>query len=201
MKNSIKIFFFTVLLLSAFFSCSKTKPKGEKDRSNKLNIKLESMNVDQLVEKGNSYFIARNYKIAMSYYNEALKKNYELPEVHFNIGLIYDNTYAYDKAQDEYEIAISEQPDYLKAHLNLAVILGNKKKYDDAMKELDYVLKKQPGNLKALFNRALILHKTQSPNAIKAWKYYIEKAKDDPTQIQNLNKAVLYLQYLEDEKD
>ena len=200
MKNSIKISFLVFLLIFVFISCKKTPHITKTEKTADFNLKLESLNVDQLVQKGNSFFIARRYKMAMAYYNEALKKNYELPIVHFNIGLIYDNTYDYDKAMEQYRIAISEKPDYIKAHLNLAVILGNKKKYDEAMKEINYVLKKQPDNLRALYNRALILHKTQSPDAIKAWKYYIEKAKDDPTQIQNLNKAVLYLQYLEDEK-
>ena len=181
-------------------SCKAPHTNPVEQKESKFDIKLESLTVDQLVNKGNSYFIAHNYRIAKTYYNAALKKNYELPQVHFNLGLIYDNRYDFDKAINEYRIAISEKPDYLKAHLNLAVILGNKKRYKEGMKEIEIVLKVQPDNLKALYNRALIFHKTQSPAAMRAWKYYIEKAKDDPSQIQYLNKAILYLQYLEDEK-
>ena len=60
MKNSIKIILLIIVLLFAFVSCKNTE--SEQKENKQKNIMLQSLSVDELVGKENSYFIAHNYK-------------------------------------------------------------------------------------------------------------------------------------------
>ena len=197
MKNYRIVLLILVLLIIA--GCKK----GEKvEPTNIINIiNKNTVTVESMVTKGNRYFLARQFDIAKEYYEKALKMNNKLPEVHFNLALIYDMRYKYEAAIREYSIAINQKHGYVKAHLNLGLVLAKLKHYDAALEHIEWVLSKQPDNLPALYNRALVLHNTHSDKAMYAWKDYIELARGRPDQMQYVNKALLYLQILEDTKE
>ena len=196
MKNFRFFLFFLILLL--FFEGCKN---GNKKENTKTIIIGKSPGVEELVGKGNAYFMGKRFDIAGDYYKKALNINNELPEVHFNLGLIYDKRFKYKEAIREYSTAINQRHGYIKAHLNLGLVLAKLKKYDEALKHIDWILSVEPENLGALYNRGLILHKSHSNKAIDAWEEYINIAKGIPSQLHHVNKAITYLQILEDTKE
>lgn len=192
-----------LVIIIAFISCTEKPREGKpvNEEYPSINLKDSISSIEDLVEEGNKYFAAHRLDIAEDLYKEALAKNNDLPQVHFNLGLIYDRTYRFERAKREYSIAINQKKGYLKAHMNLGLVLAKMNDYEGGLEHIEWVLQEDPGNVPGLYNRALILHKSHSPEATEAWKAYIDEARGRPDQIGNVNRAIVYLKMLESTRE
>ncbi len=202
MRNSNSYSLLIILLLITLTACA---PKGDKqkaeDEYQAIRLMESSSSIDELVSTGNRYFKAHRLDIAEEHYKKALEREYELPQVHFNLGLIYDQTYRFTLAIREYSIAINQKEGYIKAHMNLGLVLAKTQDFEKGLKHIDWVLSQEPENLRALYNRALVLHKSHDAGATEAWKLYIDHARGQPAHIGNVNRAITYLRILESTKE
>ncbi len=184
-----------LLAFLLFISCARKE--YEEDRRTINMIKAEKDNFSRLLEKGNAYLMMKKYGLAKLYYEEAEKVNGTDPVVHFNLGLVWDEMGKLDKAAESYTRAIELDRTYVKALLNLGLVFLKKKDYVSALKYFNDTLLYSPDNKLALFNKALVLHKTSPERALDAWYDFYEAAKNDPSQYQNVNRAIGYIEALE----
>jgi tetratricopeptide (TPR) repeat protein len=77
---------------------------------------------------GNEYYKKNEYNLSASFYDSALKHNYECPEVHNNLGVIFALLRREDNAIDCFKNSIKANLNQLFAFINLANIyikIGN----------------------------------------------------------------------------
>lgn len=100
---------------------------------------------------------ARNNKLALQYYDGALRVNPKSVEALYNRGLFYqENERNYDKAIQDYTSVIQISPNYAMAHYALGFIhFQYLKVYDQSVKHYNDAIKADSTWPEAYFNRGL----------------------------------------------
>lgn len=80
----------------------------------------------------------------MALWQDAMVQSPLKARPHTNVGLVYDEEGAMDKAQGEYNRAIQLEPDYLAPYGPLAVIYGKKGDVDRAIRMLLWMIPRLP---------------------------------------------------------
>jgi Tfp pilus assembly protein PilF len=106
----------------------------------------------QLVNLGNEMLQRGLLPEATKIYLEALKKNSEDEEVHFNLGFAYARQKMTNEAIHHYEESLRVFPDYAEAHNNLGNLLVGQRKYEEAIEHFTTALKLSPENSSAMNN-------------------------------------------------
>ena len=104
-------------------------------------IGLGSLLVDQL-----------QYEEAIPLLETALRKQYLEKEAHYHLGIAYQNTYDYARAEKHFRAAVELDPMYSEAWNNLAVTLNVLGKPADALNAFERAVETGPQNKEAATN-------------------------------------------------
>ncbi|KAJ3384909.1 hypothetical protein HDU92_003338 [Lobulomyces angularis] len=88
---------------------------------------------DEAREKGNELFKKQNYPEAMTYYNEAIKRNNKDAKNYSNRAACYMKLMALPEADKDCDMALKLDPKFVKAYIRKAAILYTKKEYLQAI--------------------------------------------------------------------
>ncbi|MBX9685716.1 MAG: tetratricopeptide repeat protein, partial [Candidatus Obscuribacterales bacterium] len=74
-----------------------------------------------------------DFKLALKFYNLAIKMNPSHPQAHAELGALYANEHEYSAAENELRKAIALRPGYAYAYFKLACIFEQKKEFPAAL--------------------------------------------------------------------
>jgi tetratricopeptide (TPR) repeat protein len=116
-------------------------------------VEQDPGNYDALLQLG-IIFAARKNRIAVEYYNRALKLRPKSTEVYYDRGLFYQESGDLDKAIEDYNTILKMDPSYADAYFNLGYIEVNyRKNYEKAIELFSKAIDNQKYYAEALYNR------------------------------------------------
>ncbi len=104
-----------------------------------------------LFEKGNMLSQKKDFKKAISAYQESIKINPNLGSVHYNLANVYVAVGNIDSAIAEYKKAIKIDPKMSDFHRNLGFAYALKKDGDNAKKKYEELKKMDPVQAEVLY--------------------------------------------------
>ena len=142
-------------------------------------VEIEPENYDAYIQLGNIQ-AARKNKIALQYYNNALRLSPKSTEALYNRGLMYQNMGDLEKATEDYHTILTIDPAYSDAHYNLGYIaLVFSKDYPAAITHFTEAIRANNQYAEAFYNRGLAYE--FSGDKTTAEKDYREALKIIPT--------------------
>ena len=140
--------------------------RAEKRRERKLSEKA-SQKTPELVEKNISNLFAEalqyqksgHFKKAKSLYKKIIKINSDFPELHTNLGSVYNTLGNYSDAEKSFRYAIVLKPDYADAHSNLGNVLSKSGRLDEAEASYRQAIAINPDYVEAYSNLGAMLQK------------------------------------------
>jgi Tfp pilus assembly protein PilF len=125
----------------------------------------------------------QNNQEAIASFKKALELRDDLPDVHNNLGYMYNEAGDFSNAMAEFRKALAYDPDFTKAQLNLANSLRGSRMYEEAEAEYKKVLASGKGGQEVLFDLGVLYldmereFKTggDTMNRLKTAKEYLEK--------------------------
>ncbi len=149
---------------------------------------------------GMSYYFQGQAEKAVSAYEEALAGDPSLPnEVHYNLGVAYQETSRYLDAIREYETVLKFEPEHVNTLNNLGLVYSVIGEKDRAVDLFNRILKIEPNNVKARINLGNIFLGTK--DLAEAEKIYRSAISLDEKDISpRLNLGVVYYEKGEFEK-
>jgi len=154
----------------------KTAQDRQNIQSNFAEIDKETLAAQKL-EEGNKLFDKKNYQVAISRYNEAIKLNPNFFEAYYNRGVVYGISQNYIQAISDYTQAIKINPSFEVAYNNRGAAYKDLKNYSQAISDYTQAIKLNPNYANAYYNRGIAYDDLQ--------KY--EQAIADYTQAIKLN--------------
>jgi Tfp pilus assembly protein PilF len=93
---------------------------------------------------------------AIELFKQALALRDDLPDVHNNLGYLYNEAGDFTSATAEFQRALFYNPEYVKARLNLANALRGNRQYEEAEAEYKKVLASGKGGSEVLYNLGIL---------------------------------------------
>lgn len=123
---------------------------------------------------GIGHILTEDYKSALPYFEEAVKKKPDFAEAHYWKGWLYGEFGSYTEAIEAFKGAIRIKSDYAQAHCGLGVIYGKLVQYSEAIEAFKHAISIKPDYAEAHFNLGVVYdylgHYTE---AIEAFKHAI----------------------------
>jgi tetratricopeptide (TPR) repeat protein len=160
-------------------------------------VKLEVVYLTHIdcLNRGNTYFKAKNYDKAIAYYTEAINKNSYYADAYYNRGIAYYEKRDYDKAIADYTQVIKLTPDKLEAYFNRGNTYLYKAEYDQAIADYTQTVKMRPNFFEAYFNRGFAYSKKEDYAQARAdWEKVLQlnpndaKSQDNLAQLQKMGR-------------
>ncbi len=133
-----------------------------------------------------------NYTGIINAYEAASAADQNNAEIYVRLAAAYDESGQSSKALNVYQKALDKNPSNKTVRNNYAMLLAEKGKTSKAQKEMQYLIDKFPNYAMAYFNMASILQKKgkslKSSAVQKYLRKYVELAKSDPNQAQNVQQ-------------
>ncbi len=115
------------------------------------------------------------FKVAIDYFNKAIKIKPDYSEAYGDKGLAYYRLGQFNKAEDMYKTAIELNPSNASALMNYAILMLKYKRYEEGQALLEDSVRADPKLADALYNLAHLYEKLGKYNdAIYAYKRMIE---------------------------
>lgn len=80
---------------------------------------------ESILETAKFYFLNQKYDKAIEIYLDGMRSYPNDPEIHFNLGVVYESINDLEKAKDCFERVLSLDPDFSSADKHLKQIIGN----------------------------------------------------------------------------
>lgn len=142
-------------------------------------VEVEPENYDAYIQLGNIQAAKRN-KIALQYYNNALRLSPRSTEALYNRGLLNQNMGNLSEAKADYETILSIDKNYSDAYYNLGYIaLAYEKDYKKAIERFTDAIRTNDQYAEAFYNRGVAYE--LSGNKAAAEKDYREAVRIIPT--------------------
>lgn len=126
---------------------------------------------------------ANNFDEALFFFEKCLKINKNLPDIYFNLGLIYKKKGLLDISVKNYKRAIELNPNFADAYINLGVVFEQLERNEDCLAILEELIKHDNNNYKAYYNLGNIFKKIDRlEDSIKAYQQAI-KINDQQAEI------------------
>ncbi len=132
--------------------------------------------------RGVAWYHRKEYDLALSDYNEAIRLDSHNETAYYNRGLVWEISCQYDKALADYNQAIKLNPNYPSAYRNRGRVEHLMKEYDRALADLNFAIQLDP--------RTAITFKDRA--AVWADKHEYDKALADYDQAIKLNPRDAY---------
>lgn len=118
-------------------------------------VELQPEYYDAHIQLGNIY-VAKKNRIALEYYNNALRISPNSTEALYNRGLFYQENRSIEKAETDYQNIIKIDPAYADAHYNLGYLdLVYNKDYKSAIVHFTDAIRINDNYVEAFFNRGV----------------------------------------------
>ncbi len=118
-------------------------------------VEIQSEYYDAYIQLGNIE-AARKHKIALQYYNNALRLQPNSTEALYNRGLLFQNMGELDKALEDYNSILKTDNNYADAHYNIGYIdLANNKEYKSAITHFTNAIRINNQYAEAFYNRGV----------------------------------------------
>ena len=153
---------------------SKIIDATKKESSSNLNDngnKLNTSSAQVLFQKGQSARNGKDYKLAIQYYEDAIKIDPNHAGSYFYLGLIYDEVLQkYDLSSEYYSkvIKVDPEPDPV-TYYNRGIVYAKLLKYKDAINDFTIAIEKDPTNASAFKNRGVV-KQVLGLNSCSDWK-------------------------------
>ena len=134
-----------------------------------------SLQLNQLVQKGNESYYNNNFFEALAYFTSALQLGYEDDYINYNIGNINYKVKNYKEAILNYKKFLQTSPNSIETYNNLALSYPQLGKYKSALKQYSKAIRLDSNNHFIYNNMAIIYYKQDD---IKKAKYFFKKAAD-----------------------
>jgi tetratricopeptide (TPR) repeat protein len=133
-----------------------------------------------------------DYNGIINAYKDASDANPNNAEVYVRLAAAYDESGQSRQALKVYQTALDKNPGNKTVRNNYAMLLAEKGKTSQAQKEMQYLIDKFPDYAMGYFNMASVLQKKgmslRSSTVQKYLRKYVELAKSDPSQAQNVQQ-------------
>ncbi len=163
-------------------------------------ILLEPKNTDCLLKKAYLDIVLKNYPLALSLINDALKINETLPYAYYLKGKLYKETGDTTLACSSYQTAIEVDPTYYEAYIEAGLLFHNRK-HELAKEYYRSAIEVRPTSIEPWYNLAMFLQETgykKNTNYKEAFACYDSILKIDPQfAAAPFNKGYIYLEYLQ----
>jgi len=117
-----------------------------------------------------------------------------------NLGFAYYRKKDYDKALSYLKRALEVIPNTATLHNTLGATYRAKRMYPEALNAYKRAIELQPDYYEAYYNIALVYQDMKSPEAIKAWRRYIELASKIPSEARYVEMAKKNLEKIKPDK-
>ncbi len=138
-------------------------------------------------------FAAGNNKIAIDYYNNALRMEPKSIEAMYNKAKFFQDIADWKKAEEQYKNILLLNPQHQDANFNLGYVYIEMNKPDDALKYFDASIKNDPNYFKGFFGRGFCFKKKGKPSeALVEFRKCLELNPDfQPAQeeVNNINST------------
>ncbi len=121
--------------------------------------KENQLNINEIFSLAVQNQKKNNNKVAKDLYNQILKINPNLVEVHNNLGFIFRLEGQIDKAKECYKKALKINPNFISAHQNLGLIFQKLGNYEEAKKCYEKVISIKPDLINIQYNLGLVFQK------------------------------------------
>lgn len=160
--------------------------KKEKESGAQQNKEFQS-----LIRHAQKYLQAGETHNALKTYLEALKLAPNLPDLHYQVGHLFESIQEIDNAIHYYHNALHLRPHYADVHYQLALIYEARKEWNYAIQHYESAIHAKPDFFQA-FNNLGNLYQEQG-NFEKASQYYKEALRIKPNDLKLLNNLALSL--------
>ena len=161
------------------FAYKETGDTSKAISSFQTSVEIQSDYYDAYIQLGNIE-AARKHKIALQYYNNALRLQPNSTEALYNRGLLFQNMGELDKAVIDYMFILKIDSRYADAHYNLGYIdLAYLKNYKSAITHFTDAIRVNSQYAEAFYNRGVALE--LSGDAKSAEKDYRQALSIVPT--------------------
>jgi len=129
--------------------------KGQIKEAQKLYLELIRDNNNDVKLNfliGTSFLQLKNYQQAISYLNNSIKIDPNIPHIYNSRGIVHSKTKEFQNAINDFNKAILLKKDFLEAYLNKGIVLKNIKKFEESFKCFNECLKIDSQNPKVYFN-------------------------------------------------
>ncbi len=150
---------FALLLFSGVLPLTRTQLSYWKDSVALFSRALEvsPKNFLALNQLCSAWSDTSEFDKALGACSQALKLKPDLPEIHYNLGVVYAGKGEWEKAISSYRNSLVIKPDYFKAHNNLAIALIQTEKWDEAIFHLKEAVRLEPDSFESHNNLATAL--------------------------------------------
>ena len=139
---------------------AQTKDRKEKEKVEaKITDDERMFQANEWVEKGNKYFLTKEYDKAIEAYTSAIALNPNYDRAYNGLGAAYTKKGQYDRAIEDYNKAILINPNYANAYYNRGLAYYNKGQYDRAIEDYNKAIAINPNYANAYNNRGLAYDK------------------------------------------
>ena len=142
------------------YSNSNVKQKAEIRQAVAQNSKY--FEAVQALERGNDFYLRKEYQKAKASYLSALQLNPNSAEAYNNLGNTYVALKNYSEAENCFVNAVNLNPNDARIHNNLGGIYILSNLYDEAIKEYTWAIKFNPNQPIFYYNRALAYYQEKS---------------------------------------
>ncbi len=111
-------------------------------------LKQNPLDVNAMIDLGNSYYDAGQYSDAIPWYEKALQENPTNTDVGTDLGTAYFYSGNLDKAKAQWFKVLQQDPNKVQTHYNLAILYSHETPpdMDNAVKEWQTVIKLAPNS-------------------------------------------------------
>lgn len=164
-------------------------------------LEKDANNTDCLLKKASIDIILKNYPIAMTHINDALRINETLPYAYYLKGRLYKETGDTTLACSSYQTAVEVDPTYYDAYIEVGLIYY-KRKHELAKEYFNSAIELRPRLVEPRYNLAMYYQETgyKNKNNYKAaFDCYDSIISIEPTfAAAYFNKGYIALEYLQD---
>ena len=150
----------------------------------------DSVNINNLLQKGRSHHQAGNLTEASVLYQEVLELQPENIDASFLLGTLNFHAGNLDKAAELLKKTVSLKPDHIEAYNNLGTVFQNQGKLDEAVEEYMRAIDLAPDYSEAIYNLGSIFNKQcKFDKAIEYFRLAISLRPDDYEAHLNIGNA------------
>jgi tetratricopeptide (TPR) repeat protein len=162
-------------------------------------LRFEANNTECLLHKAELDIILKNYDVAMTHINDALKQDDHLAKAYYLKGRLYTATGDTTLSASSYQTAIEVDPDYYDAYIEVGLLYAAKK-HKLAEEYYNSALQVKPKSVEAWYNKAMFFQESgylDPTRYTKAFACYDTILKIDPKfSAAQFNKGYINLVYL-----
>lgn len=163
-------------------------------------LRFDDKNTDCLLKKAAIDILLKNYPIAITHINDALKINETLPYAYYLKGRLYKETGDTTLACSSYQTAVEVDPTYYDAYIEVG-LLYYQKKHDLAKEYFQSAIELKPRLIEPWYNLAMFYQETgfrNNDNYNKAFACYDSIISIDANfAAAYFNKGYINLEYLQ----